>query len=378
MEGLGRVYPAKTRQGKRRWVVDLRPFCRIWSDAEGNPLRRKRDAERVLSHIRDELWRGRPLEDLVAPYLPSHAKPRLVQVRIAAWLEIKGQEFESGDLSPGYLRELERYARSDGHFSFWSGMSAAEIDYGRLQEWTHWLARRGIGAKTRWNIVAAFRSFVSWLYLRGEIRQIPHFTWPKCEEYEPTIISPDLQDDLLEAIPEDRRGIFLAEFLIGLRPGEARALDCRDYRDAKLRVSKAVKGRGERKVIRGTKTRRVRFVPVHPDLATWIAKYVPKPRLLQGDAPLFINPNTGSRWEESAVKRVFYKARDIAGLPKVSMYEAGKHSMATEAYARIRDERKVQAILGHADVRSTRRYARLTEGALVEVLRPRSRPKTDD
>jgi site-specific recombinase XerD len=59
------------------------------------------------------------------------------------------------------------------------------------------------------------------------------------------------------------------------------------------------------------------------------------------------------------------------------MYEAGKHSMATEAYARIRDERKVQAILGHADVRSTRRYARLTEGALVEVLRPRTPRKRD-
>jgi hypothetical protein len=92
-----------------------------------------------------------------------------------------------------------------------------------------------------------------------------------------------------------------------------------------------------------------------PDLGDWVVRYVPKHRLLQGDAPLFVNPNTGGRWEESALKRAFYKARDMAELPNVSMYEAGKHSMATEGYSRIRDERKVQAMLGHADVRSTRR-----------------------
>jgi hypothetical protein len=40
------------------------------------------------------------------------------------------------------------------------------------------------------------------------------------------------------------------------------------------------------------------------------------------------------------------------------------------AAARGVPERALQSFLGHADVRSTRRYARLADGALLEVLRP--------
>jgi len=379
MENFGCIRKVQTRQGKGRYVVDLRPVTRLYKDAEGNPLTRKSDAERILYHLREEVWRGRSLEDVIAPYLPAHADPLLVESRLDAWLALKRRQMESGDLSPGTLREYERYARPSGHFSWWSGKSILEIDYGRVEDWNVWLAGRGIKAKTRLNVVAAFHSFVKWLHKRDEIRQMPAFTWPKPDEYQPTIIPPQTQDAILDAIPEDSRGIFLAMFLMGVRPGEVRALDCGDLhtRGRTLTVSKAVKGRGPAEVIRGTKTRKSRLVPVHPDLDEWISRNVPKAQLLMGDAPLFVNPRTGRRWKESAIKRVFYKAREAAGAPVVSLYEAGKHSMATEAYGRVGDERKIQEMLGHADVRSTRRYARLQKGALVQVLRPRGGNRTD-
>ena len=60
-----------------------------------------------------------------------------------------------------------------------------------------------------------------------------------------------------------------------------------------------------------------------------------------------------------------------AGVGDISLYEGCKHSFATDAHARGVPERNLQAILGHADARSTRRYARLQGNALVEVLRPR-------
>jgi integrase len=379
MENFGHIYRTRTRQGKARYVVDLRPVARIYKDAEGNPLTRKKDAERILHHLREEVWRGRVLEDVLAPYLPAHADPLLVESRLEAWLALKRRQTESGEMSPGTLREYERYARPDGHFSWWYGKSVLEIDYGRVEDWNVWLASRGIAPKTRFNVVAAFHSFVTWLYKRNEIRQVPSFDWPRPDEYQPTIIPPETQDAILDAIPEDSRGIFLAMFLMGVRPGEARALDCGDLhtRGRTLTVSKAVKGRGPSEVIRGTKTRKARSVPVHPDLDEWISRNIPKVKLVIGDAPLFVNPRTGRRWKETAIKRVFYKARGAAGAPAVSLYEAGKHSMATEAYARIGDERVVQEMLGHADARSTRRYAQLQPAALVQVLRPRGAKATD-
>ncbi len=50
------------------------------------------------------------------------------------------------------------------------------------------------------------------------------------------------------------------------------------------------------------------------------------------------------------------------------IYEGCKHSLATDAIARGVQERHLRAFLGHADVRSTRRYARLADTGLLEVL----------
>lgn len=127
-----------------------------------------------------------------------------------------------------------------------------------------------------------FRVFATWLYRRNEIRQSPPFAYRRPDEYQPTIIPPVTQDAILDAIPGESRGIFLAMFLMGIRPGEARALDCGDFREGMVKVSKAVKDRVPREVIRGTKARKSRLVPVHPDLEEWITRNVPKTQLLIG------------------------------------------------------------------------------------------------
>ena len=55
---------------------------------------------------------------------------------------------------------------------------------------------------------------------------------------------------------------------------------------------------------------------------------------------------------------------------EVRLYEGTKHTFATDAVRRGVDEYRLQKFLGHADARSTRRYARLADEALVSVLRP--------
>ena len=54
----------------------------------------------------------------------------------------------------------------------------------------------------------------------------------------------------------------------------------------------------------------------------------------------------------------------------VKMYEGTKHSFATDAVARGVPKEVVQKYLGHADPRSTDRYARLANTALLAVLPP--------
>ena len=89
-------------------------------------------------------------------------------------------------------------------------------------------------------------------------------------------------------------------------------------------------------------------------------------------AALFVNPNAGRRWTHCVLRDYWLRAAKSVGLEGVRLYEGTKHTMATDAVRRGVAERALQAFLGHRDARSTRRYARLSDEALVTVLRPRS------
>ncbi len=59
---------------------------------------------------------------------------------------------------------------------------------------------------------------------------------------------------------------------------------------------------------------------------------------------------------------------------QVGIYEGTKHAFATDALRRGVQERHIQRFLGHSDVRSTHRYARLADEGLVTVLRAPTAP----
>jgi integrase len=138
----------------------------------------------------------------------------------------------------------------------------------------------------------------------------------------------DDQDRILAAIPEIERGVFLALALLGLRPGEARALDVSDYRDGWLVVDKGMKGASARAPIRGTKTGRPKRLPVPVPLADWIARHVSPSSRLRA-APLFVNPRTGIRWSHWAIREHWLAAAAAVGLEGVRLYEGTKHRRAS-------------------------------------------------
>jgi len=367
-----------------RLYVDFGPGRRVWYFPLGDrSIRLTRElAEEVLRHVRIELGRGLELDAILAGFQPRLSRVNLVETRLDRWLEAKRLDTAAGDLSPRTLDELERWSRPAGHFGFWRGRSILDVNVASLEDFAHDLARRELAPKTRWNVLAGFHSFLGWLHARGELRELPRrYPWPRLDEHAPTIISPATQDAILAAIPAARRGIFLALAFCGIRPGEAVALRCGDYSPGSgeesgwLTVARARKGRALSSPVRGTKTRRVRRVPVPAELAAWIEEHVPARRRLEG-GPLFEVPYAGrgrrpvGPWTASSLRRVWVAACAQVGVT-VGLYEGTKHAAATEALRRGRSEREVQALLGHADPRSTRRYARLADDALVDVIRRR-------
>jgi integrase len=192
--------------------------------------------------------------------------------------------------------------------------------------------------------------------------------WP--DHRHKTALSSRTQREILKTIPEERCGIFLCLATMGLRNGEARALNIRDYADGELMIRSAVKGPRRDAPTRSPKNGRWRKLPVPPELADWIVRNVPAANGLES-RPLFVHPGTGKRWAPTAMRREWHDACERAGVPHVKLYEGARHSAATAWKRQGADDRTIQAILGHTDGRSVERYARLADQAVVEVLRPK-------
>ncbi len=365
---LGRIRFQRRKRG-RAYYLDFRPYGRVWSH-RGIRITDEATARRVLEAIRSKVAEGRPLDEVIAEYLPTDAKPNRIPTWIARWLEVKRAETEAGERSPTYLRELERYARPGGYFSFFNERSIHELTYGHLEDWSLSMARDQLSPKTRQNALGAFRSFLRWLKRREVLLKVPETPAVKVDEYLPRVLSIEDQDRVLREIPDEERGIVLALAHLGIRPGEARALDVADYQDGWLTVDKAVKGPGADAPIRGTKTGKGKRLPGSDELREWIERHVDRVGRLSG-APLFVNPRTGKRFTHYALRDTWRRATEAVGLEGVRLYEGTKHTMATDAIRRGVSEHALQTFLGHADARSTRRYARISEHALIAVLRPR-------
>ncbi len=370
MGKLGRIRTEKRADG-RAFYLDFRPYGRVWSH-RGIRIRDEETARRVLESIRSKVAEGRPLDEVLAEFLPANAKPNLVPTWLQKWVAMRKRDCEAGTLSPLFVSELERLIKPGNHFSFFDEISIHELNYGVMEDWIAWMADRQLGPKSRQTYAGYFRAFVTWIHKRGEIRERPDFPSVKLEEHDPQILSAEEQDDVLDAIPDADRGIFLAMARLGIRPGEARALQAADYHNDWITVDKAVKGKSVTSPVRGTKTGKPKRLPLPEDLIEWIEVHVPKAGRLTRE-PLFANPRTGRSYAHKTLQAIWKQASEDAEVRVVPLYEGTKHSFATDAIRRGVPERLLQKFLGHAHPSSTRRYARLADTALIRVLQPQNR-----
>jgi integrase len=360
-EDFGKVRPRAGRDD--RWCVDVRPYGWIYA-VSGVAFTKQEDADSVLRIVRMDVSAGRSFEEAVNRFLSPKAKGNLLTRRYAEFLESKELEVKAGDLSPTTLREYKRLARGGGELTFFAERAVSEVTTGLLKDWSTWLAVRGLAAKSRRNVLGMLRTFFGWLREQGVVQHVPVFKLPPEGENRPDVLSPEEQGKVLAAIPEDARGVYLAMALLGVRPGEARALLARHVQGDSLIVEQAVKGGTRKAAIGPTKTRAVRTLPLPRALAAWVKKHAPK----NPDAVLFSNPRTGIRWTHWALRDTWLKAcRESIGRD-VRLYEGTKHSAATAWKADGHEDRVVAAMLGHADLRSTARYARLSGQHLRAVV----------
>ncbi len=364
---------------RKRWFIDFRPYGRLMS-IKGTRIASEQQAGFILRQIRAKVAGGRELSSVVAEYSGRSSNPNQVQSWLEKWMRHLEDETAAGQLSP---RTLETIMARAADFAWWNGHSLHDIGPRSLVEWRDFMLRdrepAPLGRKTVKNTIGDFRTFLRWLQRDQRVlTEVPDFPSVSVPERLPTVVSASEQRAILAAIPEPRRGAFLA-MCVGVRPSSARALTVRDFGldDSGvgwLSIDKAIKGRAASAPVGGTKSGKGYRVPVLGELREWIDRRlasISKEAFLAG-ATLFPNPssrNKSKRWHDSALRKEWHRARLKAGVTlPVGMYEGTKHTSGTNLSRDGVDLRTIQKLFGHADIRSTMLYVALGDAALVDAV----------
>lgn len=335
-----------------------------------------------MAAIQAQSAKGNHPQAAVDEFAPASSERNHIASYLADYIEEQEDRASRLEISPNHLHELKRCIREDGTFSWWVQVSIHEIDAKGLSDWRRWLAReRGLGPESVRNILGYFRAFEMWLYRLDLVDRIPAFPVVPVVDHAPTILSETSQTAILQAIPAERRGAFLAA-CHGARPGEIRALDVGDAEEREgipgLRIHRAAKGPNSTAPIGGTETGVAAWIPIDEELCEWIQWRLDERReaLRLGGPPwaastaLFPNPtsrNPERRWIANALRQEWNRAARAVGV-KVRMYEGTKHSSASRWHSAGMPLELVRRMLRHRDVRSTERYAKLADSALVEAF----------
>ena len=361
-------------QARGRWYVDFRSVhfpgsdqprrIRIFATPWQGKFERKGQAKRALDRIRGKC-EDKPLHQVLSEFLDESAPELCVERYWSDYLEKKAEQCIDGDLATKRLAELRSYGRR-GYLKPLLKKSVHSITFAELDDWLRWLRRKRfekgpLSDKSIRHVVQDFAGFLRWLKKRGEIAEVPEILTVRIREpYAPRIPSTEAQEAVLETIPEEKRGLFMTRSYMGLRPSEARKCRVSAYRpDTGLLV------------LTDTKTRRMRALPLDPDVAAWLAKHVDPRDRLQGDPPLFRNPDgieEDKRWTPSSERRVWLAACEEVGV-RIKPNEGGRHAFATHAAERGVPQILLQQFMGHSDPRTTGRYVDLAGAALLDVLR---------
>ena len=373
LERMAPKFPVRWLPSRQIWEVDARPYGRIYgvqiSGRKQIKFRSRDLADDVAEAIADDIERGVPANIAVAPYLPNES---LLETWVEKWIASLKRRSLAGDLSSEYVRKPREYAKPDGHFSPLYGRSIHSLTFLDLEDFS--VERlEVVGQTTVAHIVSSLRTCLRWTAKRsGGTFACPEFPVVRRGEFEPQMLEPAEQDEVLAEIDLEQRGAYLAMADLMIRPNEARACNVEnyDFGTRELKVEHAMKG-PRKDARRGpTKGRDRRLLVVGDRVAEWLESHVPLKARINPTRPLF--EYAGDRWADSTLRHGWDDAVARSDAPRAAMYCGTKHSTATWLRKQGLSLDELRLALGHSDgqrERVTERYARPPRIANAHIIR---------
>ena len=395
MADIGRIWREELPNGRIRFRLDFGRHRRkrlVVGHWKGLRFDSEASARRALDLYRaDFVQSGKPLHEAVVEWNGISLESERIGTRIESHVEHFRGLVAAGKRSPTTLRELERYSKTEGHIgAFWGNVSIMGLTYGQIEDWHTWLAGRckigkngqptgeAISLKSQKNVSDAFRAFLRWSKRRDPSVTVPDFPSITVPRYVPKIVDVDQTWAVVDAIPWERRGFFLAAASEGLRLSEIRPIRITDFGEPnRLRITRAKQGArldAPEPEITKNNAGEVRTL-WHPELVEWIRwrlERVTDEERLAG-AALFWNPtarNARKQWTPDPAEREWRRACTQVGVD-VPFQQGTRHAILTKLGETLPDH-ALRAFSRHKDVKSVQHYAkpRPRKGAIVAALRP--------
>jgi site-specific recombinase XerD len=262
------------------------------------------------------------------------------------------QDLELG----GYAkRTIENYLGGVRDFARFHRRSPADLGQAEVRAWVEHLRARGLGSQRLRQYFAA----VKFLYAKtlGRPEVVSFLSWPHGPDRLPTVLDVEEVGRLLGALQLLKYRVFFSTvYATGLRVGEAMALETGDI-DAARGVIHVRRGKGGKERLVMLSARLLEMLRAY-----WRAEHPPKPYLFTTD--------TGRQLDRGTVRQALRRAAAGAGIRKRVTPHTLRHCFATHLLERGTELRVIQVLLGHASVRSTTRYTRVSTKLIAGTPSP--------
>jgi site-specific recombinase XerD len=263
-----------------------------------------------------------------------------------------GQDLARG----GYaMRTQVRYVATARLLRGRFGRDVNAITREQVREFVDEIMGRDRSASTKRHALCALR----FLFARtlGKPEMVSFFRLPKQRSALPTVLSLSEVKALLQAIHRPRyQAIAMVMYGAGLRITEAIALEVRDIDGARGVI-----------IVRHGKGNKAREAKMSQSLYAWLRAYWARER---PPLPHLFASKAGKLPTHATVREALAAAAKEAWIKKRVTPHVLRHSFATHLLEHGTDVRVVGALLGHASIKSTARYARVTEKLVRETPSP--------
>ena len=276
---------------------------------------------------------------------------------------LKTEKQASANTVSSYLRDVTQFVQVMEERE----VALAEVLTQDVEEYAHFLNRKGKSPATVTRSVASIKSFYNCLLAKGLVERNPAkgVAPTKVERKLPQVLTGKEVELFLEQ-PQctdlkgyrDRAMLELL-YATGIRVSELIALDVDDLNLPGGVLKCYSKGKE-------------RIIPLYPAAIRALAEYVRdvRPQLVESldETALFVNMN-GERMSRQGFWKLIKYYQEKAGIQKDITPHTLRHSFAAHLLENGADLRSIQEMLGHADISSTQIYSRLLNQKIKDVYR---------